>query len=178
MVCIQETRWKGSCKFNGATGKRYKLFWVSGEERSDGVGIFVAEKWVDSVVSVKRHSKRVLILKMGLDNGLLNVLMVYAPHSGKLEEEKESFWNEVFHLVSCIPQNEMVVLAGDMNGHAGSSNVGQDMKDGTHVSLGYGDRNADGSSILEFADRLNLVICNTMFMKQESQLVTYAAGPD
>jgi len=57
----------------------------------DGVGIFVAEKWVDSVVSVKRHSKRVLILRMVIDNGLLNVLKVYAPHSGKLEEEKESF---------------------------------------------------------------------------------------
>jgi len=74
---------------------------------------------MDSVVSVKRHSKRVLILRMGLDNGLLNVLTVYAPHSGKLEEEK-SFWNEVLHMVSCMPQNENV-LAGDMNGHVGSS---------------------------------------------------------
>jgi len=27
--------------------------------------------------SVERHSKRVLILKMVLDNGLLNVIMVY-----------------------------------------------------------------------------------------------------
>jgi len=26
-------------------------------------------------------------------------------------------------LVSCIPQNEMVVLAGDMNGHVGSNEV-------------------------------------------------------
>ena len=83
------------------------------EERSDGLGIFVAEKWVDSVVNVERHSKRVLILRMVLDNGLLNVLTVYAPHSGKREDKKESFWNEVFHLVSCIPQNEMLVLAGD-----------------------------------------------------------------
>jgi len=33
------------------------------------LGIFVAEKWVDSVVSVERHSKRVLILKTVLDNG-------------------------------------------------------------------------------------------------------------
>jgi len=74
---------------------------------------------VDSVVSVKRQSKRVLILRMVLDNGLLNILMICAPHSGKLEEEKESFWNEVFHLISCKPQNEMVVLAGDMNGHVG-----------------------------------------------------------
>jgi len=30
----------------------------------------------------------------------------------------------VFHLVSCIPQNEMVVLVDDMNGHIRSSNVG------------------------------------------------------
>ena len=29
---------------------------------------------------------------------------IYAPHSGKPDEEKERFWNEVFHLLSCIPQ--------------------------------------------------------------------------
>ena len=29
-------------------------------------------------------------------------------------------------MVSCIPQNEMVLFAGDMNGHVGSSNVGYD----------------------------------------------------
>jgi len=70
---------------------------------------------------------------------------------------KKNVWNEVFHLVSCIPQNEMAV---------GSSNVAYD---GMHSGFEYGDRNADGFNILEFADRLNLVICNTLFMKQESQ---------
>jgi len=90
-------------------------------------------------------------------------------------EEKESFWNDVFHLVTCILQNEMVVLAGDMNGYVGSSNVGYD---GTHGGFGYGDRNADRSRISEFADGLKLVICNILIVKQESQLVTYAAGPD
>ena len=63
---------------------------MGGEERSDGVEIFVAEKWLDSVVSVERHSKRVVILKIILHNGLLNVLTVYALYSGKPEEEKES----------------------------------------------------------------------------------------
>jgi len=60
-----------------------------------------------------------------------------------------------------------------MNRHVGSSNVGYD---GMHSGFGYGDRNADGSRILEFADGLNLVICNTLFVKQESQL-NYAPGP-
>jgi len=67
----------------------------------------------------------------------------------------------------------MVVLAGDMNGHVGLISVGYD---GTHGGYGFGDRNADGFTILEFADGLNLVICNTLFMKQESKLVTYIAG--
>jgi len=63
-----------------------------------------------------------------------------------------------------MPQNEMVVLPGDMNGHVvGSNSVGYD---GTYGGYGFGDRNADGSRILEFADGLNLVICNTLFMKQ------------
>jgi len=56
-------------------------------------------------------------------------------------------------LVSCIPQNEMVVFAGDMNGHVGSSNAGYE---GTHGGFGYSSRNTDGSRILEFADGLNL----------------------
>ena len=99
--------------------------------------------------------------------------MVNAPHLEKPEEEKEKFWNELFHLVSCIPQNEMVVLAGDMNGHVGSNSVGYN---GTQGGYGFGDRNADGSRILDFADGLNPVICNTLFMKQESKLVTYVAG--
>jgi len=129
---------------------------MGGEERLDGLGIFIAEKWVDSAFSVVRRST------------------VYVPHSGKLEEEKQSFWNKMFHLVSCILQNEMVVLAGDMNGHVGSSYVGYD---GMHGGFGYRDRNADGSRILEFSDGLNLVICNTLFMKQESEMVAYAAGP-
>jgi len=68
----------------------------------------------------------------------------------------------------------MVVCAGDMNSHTGSSNVDYD---GTHGGFGYGSRKADGSRILEFADGLNLVICNTLFTKQEAKLVTYVAGP-
>ena len=83
-----------------------------------------------------------------------------------INEEKESFGDDVFHLVSCIPQNEMVVFAREMNGHIGSSNVGYD---GTHGGFGYSSRNTDGSRILEFADGLNLVICNTLFTKQEAK---------
>ena len=97
LACVQETRWRGSsCTYFGATGKRYTLFWMGSEAKTDGVGIFVAEKWVDSVVSVERHSERILVLKMVLDDRLLNVFTVYAPHSGKPVEEKECFGMRYF----------------------------------------------------------------------------------
>ena len=52
VACVQETRWRASgCRFFGAIVKRYKLFWMGSKAKTDGVGIFVAEKWVDSVVN-------------------------------------------------------------------------------------------------------------------------------
>ena len=67
VACVQEVRWRGSgCRLFGAIGKKYKLFWMGSKAKADGVGIFIAEKWVDSVVSVERHSKRALVLKMVL----------------------------------------------------------------------------------------------------------------
>ena len=53
---------------------------------------------MDSVVSVERHSERILVLKTVLGDRLLNVITVYAPHSGKPDEVKECFWNEVYFI--------------------------------------------------------------------------------
>ena len=53
------------CRLFGAIGKRYKLFLMGNEAKTDGVGIFVAEKWVDSVVRVERHSEN-----SGIEDGL------------------------------------------------------------------------------------------------------------
>ena len=79
-----ETRWRGSgCRFFGAIGKRYKLFWMGSKVKTDGIGIFVVEKWVDSVVSVESYSERVLVPKMVLGDCLLNVLTRKRRDSGR-----------------------------------------------------------------------------------------------
>ena len=58
---------------------------------------------MDSVVRVEMHSERIMVLKMVLGDRLLNVFSVYAPHSGRPDEEKECFWNEVFHFGKLYP---------------------------------------------------------------------------
>jgi len=64
---------------------------MGGKERFDGVGIFIAEKLVDSVVSVGRHIEKSTDTEDGLRQWFQNVLVVSAPNLRKPEAEKESF---------------------------------------------------------------------------------------
>src|SRR5437867_1166321 len=55
--CFQETRWRGEAnKWMGVEGRRYKFFWKGCKEGSAGVGMLVAEKWVENVLEVKKLS--------------------------------------------------------------------------------------------------------------------------
>src|SRR5277367_796265 len=53
--CLQETRWKGeSARKLGGDGKGYKFFWKGCKEGTAGVGVLVAERWIESVIEVRR----------------------------------------------------------------------------------------------------------------------------
>ena len=58
---------------------------MASKAKTDGLGIFVVEKWVDSVVSVERHNEKVSVLKMVLGDCVLNVFMVYAPNHSLIQ---------------------------------------------------------------------------------------------
>jgi hypothetical protein len=65
------------------------------------------------------------------------------------------------------------LIGGDLNGHVGADSDGYE---GVHGGLSFGKRNEDGERILEFADALELVVCNTQFQKEKNKLVTYKSG--
>ena len=67
---------------------------------------------------------------------------------------------------------ERYVVLGDMNGHVGRDVAGYE---GVHGGKGFGDQNAEGEAILEFAMCFGLV-ANTFFMKEMHKLVTYESG--
>jgi len=76
-------------------------------------------------------------------------------------------------LLSVVPNEELMMLVGDLNGHVGAISDGYE---GVHGGFGYGQRNEEEKMILEIADALELVICNTRFKKETTKLVTYAVG--
>ena len=97
VACVQETQWRGN-GFFGAIGKRYKLFWMGSKAKTDDVAIFVAEEWVDSVLSVERHSERVLVLKMVLGDCLRNVSRYVLLTQGNLIRKRRDFGMKYFIL--------------------------------------------------------------------------------
>jgi hypothetical protein len=76
-------------------------------------------------------------------------------------------------LVSSVPISEKLFIGGDLNGHVGSTRV---YFDGVHGGFGYGSRNQEEKSILNFALAYDLIIVNTLFKKRVSYLVTFSSG--
>ena len=171
--CLQETRWRGEGnKWLGAKGKRYKFFW-KGKDGLAGVGVLVAEKWVERVIEVKKMSERMMLLRVSIGANILNVISGYAPQVGCSIEDKEEFLLALSRLVDEIGQEEFLVIGGDMNGHVGAKAAGYE---GVHGGKGYGVRNTEGEMLLEFADAMELVVLNTWFTKNDSKKVTYDSG--
>ena len=118
---MQETRWKGGSARNiGCDDEWYKFFWVGCEDGVAGVGVLVVDKWIDSVVEVRRVSERVMVLRLAIGKSVLNVVSVYAPQVGRAREVKEEFYIRPAKVLKDVGENEKLIVCGDMNGHVGA----------------------------------------------------------
>ena len=174
LCCLQEVRWRGASARH-ITGKdsRYKFFWVGNNQGTSGVGVLLAEKWVDKVYDIKRVSDRIMLIKLLVGEAVLTVLSVYAPQTGLEESTKDAFYDSLQTVISELPDKETVIPCGDWNGHVGREAAGYE---GVHGGSGYGERNVDGDRVLEFAVANDFVIGNTFFVKRDSHIITYQSG--
>ncbi|KAK3566615.1 hypothetical protein QTP86_001540 [Hemibagrus guttatus] len=117
ILCVQETRWKGSKA--RSIGAGFKLFYYGVDSKRNGVGVVLKEEFVRNVLEVKRVSDRVMSLKLEIEGVMLNVVSGYAPQVGCELEEKERFWSELDEVMESIPKGERVVIGADLNGHVG-----------------------------------------------------------
>ncbi|XP_075112246.1 uncharacterized protein LOC142182154 [Nicotiana tabacum] len=122
------------------------------------------------VFKVRRVNDRLMIIKLVLCKCTLNVVSAYAPYAGLDEEVKQCFWEGLDEIVRQVPHAEKLFIRGDFNGQIGSIAGGYDE---VHGGFGFGERNGGGTSLLDFAKALGLVIVNSSFPKREKHLVTF-----
>ncbi|KAK3540585.1 hypothetical protein QTP70_034343 [Hemibagrus guttatus] len=171
ILCVQETRWKGSKA--RSIGAGFKLFYYGVNSKRNGVGVVLKEEFVRNVLEVVRVSDRVISLKLEIEGVMLNVVSGYAPQVGCELEEKERFWSELDEVIESIPTGERVVIGADFNGHVGEGNRGDEQVMGT---FGVKERNLEGQMVVDFAKRMDMAVVNTYFQKREEHRVTYKSG--
>ena len=151
-----------------------KLFYSGADEGGrNGVGIVLSKEFKDSLVSVSRTNDRVMSVKLGIGETVVNVICAYAPQVGCEDEEKETFWRQMDQELRAIPEGERVIVGGDLNGHVG---ISREAIERIHGGWGVGEKNEEGERVTDFAMAFDLSIVITFFEKRPKHLVTYKSG--
>ena len=131
-----------------------------------GVGAFIAERWIDSVVDVVRVNERIKYVKLVIGKQIVNIVSTYDTQVGLSNEEKDDFWDIFIIVLSEIPIEVSICIGSDLHGHVRRDADG-------YGGMGFSTRNAEGERILEFNDAVGMTVCNTFFKKEDSNLITY-----
>ena len=99
---------------------------------------------------------------------------MYAPTTDSSEEDIETFYEQLEHIIEELPKKDVKIIIGDWNVKVGTDNVGWEQVMGAH---GYGERNDRGERLLEFVAKNELFITNTRFQQKDSRKWTWMA-PD
>ena len=76
ILCVQETRWKGSKA--RMIGNGYKLYY-NGKDGKNGVGVILSEAWVKAVIEVVRVSDRLMKMRLVIGGMVISIVCAYAP---------------------------------------------------------------------------------------------------
>ena len=109
--CVQETRWRNA-NTKKIVGKDsiYKLFGIGNDKGTNGVGILLAEKWIDKVIDVNRLNDRIMIIKLIVGKSLVSVVSAYAPQCGLDDSSKDIFYDELLAVVLKLGEKESLRL--------------------------------------------------------------------
>jgi len=170
-VCVQEVKWTGGKAVE--IGEGFKFFYSGGRLEQNGVGIAVCEQYRNDVTEVHRVSDRLMSIKIECGTAALRIVACYTQQQGRTDDVKETLWRSIEEHLHSFGADEHIVIGGDLNGHVGHTRDGYERH---HGGEGFGERNEEGASILDFEETHDLALANTYFKKRDTHRVTYSSG--
>ncbi|VDO18766.1 unnamed protein product [Heligmosomoides polygyrus] len=119
---VQETRW--SCRKSRDIGRGFKAVLCGSPRTTSGVGIIVSERFRDSILSVERFDDRLMKIVVAAKERLHHFFSAYAPQTGCSDQAKDEFWSLLDEKTAEVQSKDVIIVAGDLNGHVGVTKDG------------------------------------------------------
>ena len=167
-VGLSETRIKGNGEkiLHG----NYKLFYSGKDDGRHGVGVVLKPELAPYVEKVDRISERIISISVKTKKFTFNLIQVYAPQRGRPEQEKEHFYEDLQNATDTARYKEKLIVAGDFNGHIGCQ---RNQVESVIGAFSVGDRNDEGSRIIDYSLLKRMAVMNTFYKHRESHKWTY-----
>ena len=78
------------------------------------VGVFISDRWIDSVVDVVRVNERIMFVKLVNETQIVNIVSAYAPQVGLSAGEKDVFWDSFIIVLTGISKQDSIFISSDL----------------------------------------------------------------
>jgi exonuclease III len=153
--------------------ENHTIIYSGGDAHEHGVGIAMTDRVARSLMGYWPVNERIIMCKLRAKPFNIVVLQVYAPTSDYSDEEIEDFYEEINKTLKETKSSDMVLIMGDFNAKVGdlvmSKSIGK---------YGLGKTNDRGETLIQFCERNDMSIANTLFKQPKRRLYTWKSPGD
>ena len=133
--------------------------------RRNGVAIMVNKRVQNAVLGGNLKNDRMISACFQGKSFSITVIQVYALSSNAEEAKVEQFYEDLQDLLELTPPKDVLFITGGWNAKVGNQEI-----PGVTGKFGLGVQDEAGQSLIEFCQKNELVIENTLFQQHKRRL--------
>ena len=126
---ISECRWTGSGKMNTKNdkGESYTII-HSGQKDTHhrGVALIMNRESANTLIEWEPINERLIKARFNSKYCKLTIIQCYAPTNDSEDDMEEEWYDQLQAAVSKVPQDDVLLIMGDMNAKTGSDNTNRE----------------------------------------------------